>query len=309
LHFYCPSCGHRDARAGTCPTDGIELVQTRAGSLLGQQIGNYIVVGLIGTGGMGEVFRAVNPLLGKHVAIKILRASVAKDPKARERLILEAQTVNRIESSGVVKVYDAGALPDGRPYLVMEMLVGEDLADRLHRAPKPPLDFVFPLMDDVLSILDVAHDCGIVHRDLKPANVFSTAERTYVLDFGLAKLLDADNSVGLTSTGAVVGTPHYMAPEQIEARPLDARTDVYAAAVILFEMVAGRRPFEGANDFEILSGHVNKRPPPPRALVPTVSLDLQSIVLTGLAKDPGKRFQTAGAMRKALATVREAGGR
>jgi serine/threonine-protein kinase len=181
----------------------------------------------------------------------------------------------------------------------MDLLAGESLHERLRRGPRPPIADALRVIATVLATLDAAHRIGIVHRDLKPANVYLGADRVYVLDFGLAKLL-GDPTGALTSTGAVLGTPHYMAPEQIEDRPLDARTDVYAASVILFELVTGRRPFEGANDFDIMAGHVNRRPPPPRALEPSVSIELQSLVLAGLAKDPAKRFQTAAAMRNAL---------
>jgi serine/threonine-protein kinase len=286
-----------------CPQDQVPLAKPPFGSLLGEQLGNYVAIAELGSGGMGEVIRAVNPLIGTHVAIKVLRASCANDPAARQRLLREAQAVNRIASSGVCKVSDAGALADGRPYLVMELLVGESL-DACVARTRLSLSDACRIIHDVLDVVDAAHRAGIVHRDLKPANVFLSNTRTVVLDFGVAKLLDAGNEAGLTNTGAVLGTPHYMAPEQIKSQSIDARTDVYASSVMLYEMIVGRRPFEGASDFEVLSGHIDRRPPPPRALQPDIPADLQSIVLTGLAKDPAKRFQTAAAMRTALGHVR-----
>jgi serine/threonine protein kinase len=300
--FFCELCGHRATGPGKCPQDGRVLHKPVHGTLLGEKLGNYVVIGELGTGGMGDVYRAINPLITTQVAIKVLNASCANDASARQRLLREAQTVNRIDSTGVVKVNDAGVLLDGRPYIVMELLDGKSLSEHL-REGRPPLAETYRVMLDVLAIIDAAHRASIIHRDLKPPNVFLALNGTHILDFGIAKLLDPGGDAGLTSTGAVIGTPHYMAPEQIQAKPVDARTDVYAAAVVMYEMLVGRRPFEGNSDFEVLSGHVERRPPPPRALNPEISPDLQSIVLAALAKDPAHRFQTAAAMRTALLHV------
>ncbi len=305
--FFCELCGHRATGPGGCPKDGRALRKPVRGTLLGEKLGNYVITGELGTGGMGDVYRAINPLIVTQVAIKVLNASCANDANARQRLLREAQTVNRIDSTGVTKVNDAGVLLDGRPYIVMELLVGKSLAEYLREVGRPPLPEVYRIMLDALAIIDAAHRASIIHRDLKPPNVFlATGGRTFVLDFGIAKMLDPDGDAGLTSTGAVIGTPHYMAPEQVQSKEVDARTDVYSAAVVLYEMLVGRRPFEGNSDFEVLSGHVERRPPPPRALNPEVSPDLQSIVLAALAKDPAHRFQTAAAMRTALLHVARA---
>ena len=305
--FFCELCGHRATGPGTCPQDGRALRKPVHGSLLGDKLGNYVLIGELGTGGMGDVYRAINPLIATQVAIKVLNASCASDTSARQRLLREAQTVNRIDSTGVVKVSDAGVLLDGRPYIVMELLAGKSLSEHLREVGRLPLAETYRIMLDVLAVVDAAHRASIIHRDLKPPNVFlAMSGRTFVLDFGIAKLLDPGGNAGLTSTGATVGTPHYMAPEQVQSREVDARTDVYAAAVVLYEMLVGRRPFEGNSDYEVLSGHVDRRPPPPRALVPEIPQDLQSIVLAGLAKDPANRFQTAAAMRTALMHVARA---
>ena len=303
MAFFCELCGHRATGPGPCPQDGRALHKPVPGTLLGEKLGNYVVIGEVGSGGMGDVYRAINPLIATQVAIKVLNASSATDAGARQRLLREAQTVNRIASPGVVKVNDAGVLLDGRPYLVMDLLPGRSLSEQLRDVPRPPLAETYRIMLDVLAIIEAAHRASIVHRDLKPPNVFLARSGTFILDFGIAKLLAPGGDAGLTSTGAVIGTPHYMAPEQIQSRQVDARTDVYSAAVVLYEMIAGRRPFEGDSDFEVLSGHVERRPPPPRALHQDIPPDLQSIVLTALAKDPAHRFQTAAAMRTALAHV------
>ena len=262
-----------------------------------------MIVGELGAGGMGAVYRGIHPSIGASVAIKVLHASCATDGDARERLLREAQLVNRIGSPGVAKVTDAGSLADGRPYLVMELLVGESLGQRLERIPRPPLRDTLRIMSDVLEILAAAHAARTIHRDLKPENVFLTVDdRVVILDFGVAKLLDPGNSAGLTSTGVAVGTPAYMAPEQIGGGAVDPRTDVYAAGVVLYELLAGRRPFLGT-DFEVLSAHIDRRPAPPRAWFPEIPIDLQDIALTALAKDPERRFQSVSAMRTALAHV------
>ena len=301
--FYCATCGHRAMTAGPCPRGHAPLFAAPFGSLLGEAIGNFVVVGELGAGGMGAVYRGIHPQIGSTVAIKVLHASCATDAAARERLLREAQLVNRIASPGVAKVSDAGVLADGRPYLVMELLVGENLAQRLERDPRPPLQVTYQILDAVLETLAAAHAAATIHRDLKPENVFLVSDgRIVVLDFGVAKLLDLGNTAGLTSTGAAVGTPAYMAPEQIRGGVVDARTDVYAAGVVLYELLAGRRPFLGT-DFEVLSAHVDRRPAPPRAWFPEIPIDLQDIALIALAKDPERRFQAASAMRAALGHV------
>ena len=300
---FCPLCGHRAAAAGSCPRDRTPLSVAPFGSMLGTQLGNYVAVEEIGAGGMGFVLRAVHPTIGRQVAIKVLHASCAADEGARARLLREAQIVNRIESAGIPEVMDASVLSDGRPYLVMELLVGESLAKRLERTGRFALGEVCRIVLEILRVLEAAHRQSVVHRDLKPENVFLTTDgRVVVLDFGIAKLLDANGDARLTSTGASIGTPAYMAPEQIMGGVVDARTDVYAAGVLLYEVLTGRRPFLGS-DFEVLSAHCQQRPAPPRAWFPEIPEELQSIVLTALAKAPEQRFQRAAAMAAALEFV------
>jgi serine/threonine-protein kinase len=271
--------------------------------MLGTQFGNYVAVEELGAGAMGVVLRAIHPTIGTQVAIKVLQASCAADAAARERLLREAQIVNRIPTEGVAKVTAAGVLSDGRPYRVMELLAGESLATRIEREGRLALRDACWIAHEILAVLDAAHRQGVVHRDLKPENVFLTRSgRTVVLDFGVAKLLDASGGAGLTSTGASLGTPAYMAPEQIKGGAIDARTDLYALGVVLYEMIAGRRPFFGS-DFEVFSAHCDRNPAPPRAWFPEISEELQSIVLTALAKAPERRFQRAAAMITALEFV------
>jgi serine/threonine-protein kinase len=272
------------------------------GSLLGEQAGNFTLVEEIGAGGMGLVFRAMHPVLGKEAAVKVLHASCAADQASRARLLREAELINRISTPRVPRVTDAGVLADGRPWIAMELVRGQSLAAFIASERRPVVQTAVAIVVDMLDVISVAHGVGVVHRDLKPDNVVITAKGVCVLDFGIAKLLLDGNTAGLTSTGARVGTPAYMAPEQITGHPIDVRTDVYSAAVILYEMLAGERPFRGS-DFEILSAHTETPPEPLRPRFPDVSLELESLVLAGLAKDPTRRFQSARAMRTALGNV------
>lgn len=251
---------------------------------------------------MGDVYKGVHATIGSKVAIKILRASELRDGQAR--FLREAQVVNRIEHDGVVKVVDAGKLDNGRPFLVMELLDGESLAERHHRNPIP-IGEVCAIVAKVLDALAAAHAVDVVHRDLKPQNVFLTKSgRVVVLDFGIAKLVDSA-ALRLTAAGMAVGTPAYMSPEQVRGKDtVGPASDIYACGVVLYELLCRRLPF-GGTDVEIMNGHVQKRPPPPRAIRPEISAALSDLVLGALAKDPEKRFGSAVAMRDALRALED----
>jgi hypothetical protein len=295
MAWYCARCGTRATAPGACARDGQSYAPVEG--VLGRVAGNYTLVGQVGEGGMGEVFRAINPTIDAEVAVKVLHATTNTGRDA-SRFLVEARAVNRVKHDGVAKILDAGYLDIGRPYLVMELLDGESLATALHRQPLE-LARAVQIASDVLGVVATAHAADIVHRDLKPQNVFLTRSgRTVVLDFGVAKLLD--NSTTITRTGAMVGTPGYMAPEQIHAGEVDARTDVYAVGVMLYEMVVGARPFDGASAFEVAQAHVNAPVPRLPAGMPGA---LQKVIDTALAKRPSDRYPTADAMRTALASV------
>ena len=292
--WFCARCGLRANAPGACPRDGTPLAEVEA--VLGRAAGNYTLVAQIGAGGMGEVFRAINPSIEAQVAIKVLHANATAGSDAT-RFLQEARAVNRVRHDGVAKILDGGYLDTGRPYLVMELLDGASLADLLERA-RVDLAMALHIIDDVLAVVAAAHDAEIVHRDLKPANVFLTRSgRTIVLDFGVAKLLDA--TATLTRTGAMIGTPAYMAPEQIQARPIDGRADIYAVGVMLYELLAGVRPFEGKT-FDVVKDHIERPPPPLPSETPRA---LHEVVTRALAKSPDARYPTATAMREALAAT------
>jgi serine/threonine-protein kinase len=269
--------------------------------LLGTQIGAYKVARLLGVGGMGRVYKGVHPQIGSRVAIKVLSRECSDRRDLVERFFSEARAVNLIRHESIVNVLDLATLPDGRPYIIMEYLDGAPRAALAGDARgAAPIGSVARIAVEVLDALGAAHAKGIIHRDLKPDNIYvSPAGRAKVLDFGIAKLLP-ELGGQYTQTGSLLGTPHYMSPEQATGRPVDARTDLYAMGVILFECLIGQKPFQGDSLFDLLRKHVDAAPPPPRALRPDLSPELEQVILIALAKAPEQRFQTAQAMSMAL---------
>jgi serine/threonine protein kinase len=227
-----------------------ELIDVRAGTA----IGDYVVDGELGHGGMGVVYSATHPLIGKRAAIKVLKSS--SNPAAVERFIQEARAVNQIGHPNIVDIFDFAQLPDGRRYLVMDLLVGESLRARVKRGPLPVAE-ACAVLDEIASALAAAHGKGFAHRDLKPDNVFISTSGgrldVKLLDFGLAKLLPTsqitNERVFRTATGVQLGTPDYMSPEQLRAEPdVDHRTDIFALGVLAFEILTGTRPRRLGND-------------------------------------------------------------
>jgi serine/threonine protein kinase len=273
--------------------------------MLGQVLGNYRIARLVGAGGMGRVYLGVNPQIGSRVAIKVLSEECAKDRSLVERFFTEARAVNVIRHESIVNVVDINQLPDGRPYIVMELLEGDSLAELIRRGPIP-LGTLSGLMTQVLDGLAQAHEKGIIHRDLKPDNIFVTRSgRAKILDFGIAKLQPELGAVNEgTRTGALIGTPFYMPPEQALARPVDARSDLYSLGIILYEAVTGRRPFQGSTIYELLKQHVEVDPPPPTSLRYDLTPALESVIRRAMAKNPSQRFQSAQEFAQALEAAR-----
>src|SRR5215813_9108502 len=243
--FVCPECGLTQPTPGPCPADRTPLAPIGEDVLLGTTIGAYRVARLLGIGGMGRVYKGVHPAIGSRVAIKVLSRECADRRDLVERFFAEARAVNLIRHESIVNVLDLASLPDGRPYIIMEYLDGAPLAAAIEGVPHGgplPLGSVARLAVEVLDALGAAHAKGIVHRDLKPDNIFVTPQgRPKVLDFGIAKL-HPELGGGVTHTGSLLGTPHYMSPEQAAGRPIDARADLYAMGVILFECATLQKP-------------------------------------------------------------------
>ena len=271
--------------------------------LLGTDVGRYRITSLLGQGGMGRVYLACQPAIGSRVAVKILLDESARNPELMERFFAEARAVNLVNHEHIVNIVDLAQLPDGRPFIVMEYIEGETLSILAEDGPVA-LGGLVQVMREVLSALDAAHAIGIVHRDLKPDNVRVTVEgHAKVLDFGVAKLAPAlQRQVSpRTRTGALLGTPHYMAPEQISGTGgIDARTDIYAAGVVLYELATGQKPFTGETLYDLMHAHLETPPRPPRALRPELPIALERVILKALEKRPDERYATAAEMSEAL---------
>jgi eukaryotic-like serine/threonine-protein kinase len=285
--------------------------------LLGRMIGNFRLVAKIGSGGMGAVYRAEHILLGKPAAVKVLLPERCSNPEIVDRFFNEAKASSLIRHPGIVDIFDFGRLDDGNAYIVMELLDGESLGDRLRREQTLGAHAAASIARHVAGALAAAHGHGIVHRDLKPDNVFLVpdptqprGERAKVLDFGIAKLQTTAGDLVKTDTGRLMGTPYYMSPEQCRgAGRVDHRTDLYSLGCVLYQMLTGRPPFvlEGAG--EILAAHIYEQPQPPSVHEPSVPAALEAVVMRLLLKDLNARYQSMTEVVSALneAVVKFAG--
>lgn len=265
---------------------------------LPERIGPYRILRKLGAGGMGAVFEGVHEAIERRVAVKVLHARYSHDPDTVKRFINEARAVNRIDHPGVVLVSDTGQLPDGGAYIVMELLQGETLSKRIRRGAPLPGGEVIDLTAQIAAALAAAHERGIVHRDLKPDNIMvvpdrqmPTGERTKILDFGIAKLAREQDHASLrTQTNTMLGTPYYMSPEQAQGSgKVDAKTDVYAVGVIVYEMLTGKPPFTGDGLGELIVKHMSEPPPLLAEQAPSSPPELQQLVARLLEKDRTKR--------------------
>jgi eukaryotic-like serine/threonine-protein kinase len=275
-------------------------------TLVGMRLGSYEVRELLGRGGMAEVYYGVHTRLGRPVAIKVLPAGLASQADFRDRFEREARAVATLRHANIVQVYDFGDA-EGMYYMVMEYIAGSDLAQLLAERGPLPLAQALSILRDIASALDYAHAEDLVHRDIKPSNVMLSSitpeigqtPRAILTDFGIAKLLTPGSRA--TRTGAMIGTLDYMAPEQIrDAGEVDARADVYALGVMLFQMLTGRLPFTSESPAAVVLAHLSETPPDPRILLPALPDSVALAILCALAKDPAERYQTAGALVAAL---------
>jgi serine/threonine-protein kinase len=268
--------------------------------------GKYRVHGLIGRGAMGAVYAAVHVRLDKKVAIKVLHRERGLKSDDVKRFLREARVVGSLGHPNIVQVFDLGALDDGAPFLVMDRLEGETLADRLAIEGALAAEALLRIMVEVLRALTAAHERGIVHRDLKPDNIFLARrprlpETAKLLDFGISKSLKDDNMLTLTRTGAVVGTPYYLAPEQARGEAtIDHRVDIWAAGVVMYEASTGMMPFNAPNYNALMTQILQQRPVPPTKWRPSIPRPVEVIIMRALAYEARDRFESAETMQGAV---------
>jgi serine/threonine protein kinase len=265
--------------------------------LIGQRLGQYEIVALLGKGGMATVYRARQLNIEREVAVKVIKSDLVDNPDFVRRFKREAETLASLNHRHILKLFDYGQ--EGNiAYLVMELLTGGSLADLIEQGKVAP-PAASRLLDQIASALDYAHRRGLIHRDMKPHNVLLDEDGNAVLtDFGIVKLLG--NATVLTQSGSAIGTPAYMAPEQWRGQAVDARTDIYSLGIILYEMLAGRLPFVADTPFTMMHLHVNELPPPLRSLNPSLPSGVEPVIDKALAKDPDRRYESASALAQAL---------
>ncbi|MEO6758634.1 MAG: serine/threonine-protein kinase, partial [Saprospiraceae bacterium] len=263
------------------------------------QVGDYQIVRQLGAGGMGQVFQVRNVISDRIEAMKVLLPDLVGDPGLADRFLREIKVQAALEHPNIAGLRTA--MRDGNQLLmVMEYVEGRTVGEYLEQGPVPVQNAISLCME-VLSALDYAHSRGIVHRDIKPSNMMITNHgQVKLMDFGIARVM---NDPSLTQTHQTTGSLYYMSPEQINGAALDGRSDLYSLAISLYEMVTGRRPFDGENTFAIMAAHMQQVPVPPVQHDPRVPAALSDVILTGMAKDPGARFQNASEFRAALGRV------
>ncbi len=279
-----------------------------ASSLVGKTIGHYEVTGLIGQGGMGVVYRARDLRLERDVALKVLRAGALGDDTARKRFRAEALSLSRLNHPNIATIHDFDS-EGGIDFVVMECIAGEPLSERIRTTSLPEKQAIAVGLQ-IAAALEAAHEKGVVHRDLKPQNIILAAQgQVKVVDFGLAKVMqpgsDADATVTMTDTDAQAGTLPYMSPEQLRSGAADARSDIWSAGAVLYEVCTAQRPFPEDRSALLIDAILNKQPAPPRKVNPRISAGLEQIILKALDKDPARRYQSAREMRVDLERLAE----
>src|SRR6185312_15312851 len=264
-----------------------------------QKIGRYEIQGELGRGAMGVVYRALDPTIGRTVALKTMRLDVhgADEEEILRRFKHEAKLAGVINHPNVVTIYDAGE-DQSIFYIAMEHVEGVTLQTLLHQQRTIPAQLMLEISRQICPALDYAHKRGVIHRDIKPANIMLTSQGgAKIMDFGIAKA-----EGGLTSAGQVLGTPAYMSPEQVRGKPLDGRSDLFSYGVCMYEMMTGEKPFAGQNVTTIIYKIMNEAPVPPRELDLTLHPGLNDVIIKALAKDPAQRYQSGKELLKALET-------
>src|SRR5262245_8030077 len=267
-----------------------------------QRLGKYQIVGKIGQGAMGEVYKAHDPILNRDVAIKTMSAAIGTDEDLRKRFHREAQSAARLSHPNIITIYDFGE-DQGKVYMAMELLEGNDLKDLIGRHQPMTIEQKLGLMEQICDGLAFAHAKDVVHRDLKPANIhIQRGGQIKIMDFGLAKLSSSD----MTRAGMIMGTPNYMSPEQVRGEKATARSDVFSLGAVFYELLTNRKPFEADSLHAVLFQVMQNEPEALANLIPDIPLALQHVVERAMYKDPNTRFRDAGEMREALRPARTA---
>jgi serine/threonine protein kinase/Tfp pilus assembly protein PilF len=284
-------------------------METTVPGMIGQTVSHYRIVSKLGGGGMGVVYDAIDPRLGRHVALKFIPDTLANDPKSLNRFLLEARAASQLNHPGICTIHDIEDL-DGHPFIVMEKLEGMSLKDRL-RGERMKVDEVLDIGIQVADALAACHAKGIIHRDIKPGNIFLTQSgQAKILDFGLAKLSRGmETGEGLPEdplsvAGDVFGTAVYMSPEQARGEELDQRSDLFSLGVVIYQMATGQKPFAGTNAVTTLDAILNRKPVSPLKLNPNLPVDLEGILGRAMEKNRGNRYQTALAMKGDLQSLK-----
>ena len=300
----CPQCGNEfSAGERHCPKDGALLEEGRPGGTpqsLGRTLaGKYRLEQLLSRGGMGAVYRGTHLMLGKPVAIKLIHPGLVTTPEMVRRFQREARAASQLSHPNIVTVYDLGQDQDGALYIAMELVEGADLKPVLRGGPMEA-PRAAAILAQICGALELAHSRGVIHRDLKPQNVMlcrdsGGREIAKLLDFGIAKTFEGEEASALTSTGAVLGTPHYMSPEQAAGRVVDSRSDLYSLGIILYEMLVGQAPFHDTSVASVLYKHVFEAPTPPSQSHPDLAISpaLERIAMRCLEKEPARRYASA----------------
>ena len=276
--------------------------------MIGEVVGNYRITGQIAVGGMGVVYKAEHQIIGKQVAVKLLRREFSTNHQVIDRFFNEAMATTVIRHPGIVDIFDYGWHDNGRAYIVMEYIEGETLKQRIQNRGILPLESAMRIARSVAGAVGAAHAQGIIHRDLKPDNIFLVpdpdmpgGERVKVLDFGLAKLTENQGASLDTQAGIVLGTPAYMSPEQCDGNgEIDPRADQYALGCILYELLCGRPPFASNSPMELFNAHRFETPAPPRTIVPLIPAEVEQVILRLLAKSRDHRFPDMSRVRIAF---------
>jgi serine/threonine protein kinase len=308
MEKYCPRCFKEyEGDIERCPDDETRLVATVEENLVGRTLDErYKILSLLGKGGMGIVYVAEQAMIGRKVALKVLRMEMVRDKSAVQRFLVEAKAISRLRSSHTITLHDFGVTKEGLLYYTMEMLEGQPLSDLIKAEGAMPYQRAAEIILQALDSLEEAHETGILHRDLKPDNLFISQHRgkdfVSVLDFGIAKLVGDTSMEAITQTGMICGTPAYLSPEQAMGRPVCAASDIYSLAIVFYELLAGSPPFKKTTAMEVLMSHVSEVPQPvsiknPGVTVPTA---IEQLIQKALVKTAEERIGSTAEFRTLL---------